>query len=162
MTNKKYEEDALTMALIDKIKNESYGYKCERDQLKAQIHDLKLFKENFNKEIDKIQDKYTKAKERSRLLEKGIVKLEAEKRDIETKYLNTYSDFMKRHDSLNKEYDNMKRGYFEMNKELIDLRVQNEEYKSSLEEYKVNTKELKDKYNKLEKLKSNRELYKSE
>jgi predicted nuclease with TOPRIM domain len=150
------------MVLIDKFKNESYGYKCERDQLKVQIQDLKIFKEKCIKEMEKIQDKYNKAKERIALLEKSLVKMESEKREVETKYITMYNDLLFKHESLTNEYDILKSANFELNTLNIDLSSQMEEYKERLEDSLNDYRELKTKYSKLEAYKNNVKEDKSE
>jgi hypothetical protein len=125
----------------------------------VQLQDLKLFKENFSKEIEKIQDKYNKSKERSKLLERGIVKVEAEKREVELNYIRTYNDILKRHENLNKEHEGLKKINIDLIKQVLDITTLNEEYKSKLEEYMVDIKELTNKCNML---KTREEICKSE
>jgi hypothetical protein len=75
-------------SLIEKYKNEAYSYKCERDELKIQINNLKTKKDGRDKEIDKVILKSEKYKERVLELEKMITKFELEKKESESQYMN--------------------------------------------------------------------------
>ena len=75
---------------IEKYKNESYNYKCERDEFKIQLNNLKSKKDGKDKEIDKIMLKCEKYKEKVADLEKAVTKYESEKREIKAKFHSHY------------------------------------------------------------------------
>jgi hypothetical protein len=78
----KEKEEQEFSVMIEKYKKESYDYKCQNDQLKMQISNLKSLKENSSKESNNKLEKY---KSKISELEKLIPKYEKDKKDIETR-----------------------------------------------------------------------------
>ena len=142
----------MSNSYIEKIKKESYGYKCERDQLKLQIQDLKILKDRSYKEVEKIHLKYEKLKEKSKSYDKTISNYENDKLELELRYNKDKHELQRQLNDLIKKNENLineKNQYEELY--ISTLKV-NTEQKDRLDELLIEVKDLKDTLNKINRI----------
>jgi hypothetical protein len=119
---------------IEKYKNEAYTYKCERDELKVQLNNLKK-KKDSEKDKEKLLAKYDKYKEKVCDLEKEILRQETEKKENESKFIKEFQEITSKKDFLINQLE-------ELNKKLVDLEDSNENLSRWNEDYKIKLENL--------------------
>lgn len=82
----KENDQILLTSQIEKYKNEAWIYKCERDELKVSLNNLKIERKSNEKDFDKKLLKVDKYKEKIHDLEKQLLKNEGERNEIESKF----------------------------------------------------------------------------
>lgn len=90
MIKKEYEKmsnskDISNKMLLEKLKNEAYYLRCEKDQLKHQLSQMKSIKERYDESLEKLKKKYTTKKDllKNTLLQNDI--LEKTNNELEQK-----------------------------------------------------------------------------
>jgi hypothetical protein len=152
LNKKKEKDDLMSNNLIEKIKKESYGYKCERDQLKLQIQDLKILKDRSYKEVEKIHLKYEKLKEKSHTYESIISKYENERNELDIKYNKEkqelqiqLEDIIKIHEMIKNEKIKLE----ELYNSTLKIKI---EQKEKIDNLIIEVKDLKDKLSSFQKI----------
>lgn len=74
-------QDSIINLQIEKYKNEAYNYKCERDEIKMQIANVKTIKDRLVKEKEKMNLKIEKYKKQAEELREHLNRFEQEKRE---------------------------------------------------------------------------------
>lgn len=115
---------------IEKYKNEAYMFKCERDELKIQLNNLKTKKDGREKDIEKIVARGEKYKEKVTELEKRVVMCEAERKESENKMTIQIYDMSERYEKILQAYES------NLNK-LRELEEENENWQRRTDDFKM-------------------------
>ena len=143
LSKKKEKEDLVSSSIIEKIKNESYSYKCERDHLKVQIQDLKILKDRSYKEAERAHLKYEKAKEKIHSLDREKSRIESEKLELENRYTNEIKELKHKLENITGINDLLKIELIKIKEVNNNTLKINDELKGKLESLEVELNEYK-------------------
>jgi chromosome segregation ATPase len=127
---------------IEKYKNEAYAYKCERDELKQLLNNLKARKEAKEKEMEKLTNKCKTYKEKVTELETLLNLSDIEKKETENKFIQENSELKSKLMKVVSQMDELKTNYNIIQEDMENHKKKIEDFKIKCENLSSQNKEL--------------------